>query len=604
MPTPMPREEAEVLLREAKQMGFSDRQLAHLWDSTEAKIARLRRSWGITPVYKTVDTCAAEFEAYTPYHYSTYEQETEVRPCDKEKIIILGGGPNRIGQGIEFDYCCCHAVFALRELGYETIMVNSNPETVSTDYDTSNRLYFEPLTFEDVMNLVEAERPKGVIIQFGGQTPLKLAVPLERAGVPVLGTSPDSIDLAEDRKRFGALIEELGIRQPENGTASSFDEARLIAEKIQYPVLVRPSYVLGGRAMEIVYDEEALSRYFREAVQASPDHPVLVDRYLEDAIEVDVDAVGDGTRVYIGGIMEHIEYAGVHSGDSACVIPPRSLSAETVETLIQQTRQLTLRLGVKGLINIQYAISTRHGQPEIYVLEVNPRGSRTVPFVSKATGVPLAKVAARAVVGVSLDEQGLPDCYSVNHQSVKEAVLPFVKFPNVDPLLGPEMRSTGEVMGIDMDFGLAYAKAQMGPGTRLPEPGADKNKVIVSLRDTDKAWAAGIAGSLVAIGFEVLASLGTHTFLHRRGIPSTRIYKVHEGTPNFVNMIESGQVGLVINTPMGEASEYDERALRRSAVETGIPYVTTIAAANAAIEGIVSMRDHPISVKAIQDYYV
>ena len=472
MPSTMPRETAEALLREAKQMGFSDRQLAHLWGSTETQVAKLRRAWGIIPVYKTVDTCAAEFEAHTPYHYSTYEQETEVRPCDREKIIILGGGPNRIGQGIEFDYCCCHAVFALRELGYETIMVNSNPETVSTDYDTSDRLYFEPLTFEDVLHLVEVEKPKGVIIQFGGQTPLKLAVPLERAGVPVLGTSPDSIDLAEDRKRFGALIDELGIRQPENGTATSFEEARVIAARIQYPVLVRPSYVLGGRAMEIVYDETALERYFREAVQASPDHPVLVDRYLEDAIEVDVDAVGDGARVYIGGIMEHIEYAGVHSGDSACVIPPRTLSPATIDLIKKQTRQLALRLNVRGLINIQFAVSMHHGIPRVYVLEVNPRGSRTVPFVSKATGVPLAKVAARAAVGVSLDEQGLPDCYTVNHQSVKEAVLPFVKFPNVDPLLGPEMRSTGEVMGIDHDFGLAYVrKSADGPRDSSPATG-------------------------------------------------------------------------------------------------------------------------------------
>ncbi len=609
MQNPLTEIEAKTLLREAKEMGFSDRQLAHLWGGTEAEISRLRHDWGITPVYKVVDTCAAEFEAYTPYYYSTYEQECEIRPCDKEKIIILGGGPNRIGQGIEFDYCCCHAVFALRELGYETIMVNSNPETVSTDYDTADRLYFEPLTFEDVMHLVEAEKPKGVIIQFGGQTPLKLAVPLERAGVPILGTSPDSIDLAEDRKRFGALIEELGIRQPDNGTATSYEEARVIVAKIGYPVLVRPSYVLGGRAMEIVFDEAALKRYFTEAVQASPDHPVLVDRYLEDAIEIDVDAVGDGERVYIGGIMEHIEYAGVHSGDSACVIPPRSLSERVIETIKENTRKLALRLNVRGLINIQYAVARYRGQDQVFVLEVNPRASRTVPFVSKATGVPLAKVAVKAAIGVTLDEQGLGDCYAVNHQSVKEAVLPFVKFPNVDPLLGPEMRSTGEVMGIDTDFGMAYAKSQMGPGTRLPSAenaakGLGARKIILSVRDSHKEAAVGIAGSFVAMGFEVLASTGTHEFLHRRGIPSTRIFKVHEGSPNFVDVMHSGEVGLVINTPMGEASAYDEKSLRRCAVESGIPYATTIAAAHAAIEGIVSMREQKLSVKAIQDYYV
>ena len=599
------RTEAETLLREAKQMGFSDRQLAYLWGCTDTEIARLRREWNVVPVYKTVDTCAAEFEAYTPYHYSTYEQETEVRPCDKEKIIILGGGPNRIGQGIEFDYCCCHAVFALQELGYETIMVNSNPETVSTDYDTADRLYFEPLTFEDVLHLVEAERPRGVIIQFGGQTPLKLAVPLEKAGVPIMGTSPDSIDLAEDRKRFGALIEELGILQPENGTAVSLDEARAIAERIGYPVLVRPSYVLGGRGMEIIFDDDSMKRYFAEAVQASPDHPVLVDRYLEDAIEVDVDAVGDGERVYIGGIMEHIEYAGVHSGDSACVIPPRSLREEIVEKIKEQTRQLAIRLKVRGLINIQFAVSRRHGREQLYVLEVNPRASRTVPFVSKATGVPLAKIAAKAAAGVTLDEQGLPDCFSVYHQSVKEAVLPFIKFPNVDPILGPEMRSTGEVMGIGEDFGIAYAKSQMGPGTCLPlaQDGDGPRKVFISVRDGDKEHAVGLAGSFVVLGFEVLASRGTSEFLARRGIPSTKVFKVHEGSPNIVDVLRGGEVGLVINTPMGQASEYDEKALRRCAVERGVPYITTVAAAHAAVEGIVSMRDRPIEVKPLQDYY-
>ncbi len=586
-------------------MGFSDRQLAHIFKSTEAEVRRLREEWGITPVYKTVDTCAAEFEAFTPYHYSTYEEETEVRPCDKEKIVILGGGPNRIGQGIEFDYCCCHCVFALREAGYETIMVNSNPETVSTDYDTADRLYFEPLTYEDVLNLIEVEKPYGIIVQFGGQTPLKLAVPLERAGVRILGTSPDSIDIAEDRRRFASLINDLQIKQPPNGTAGSYEEAREIADKLGYPVLVRPSFVLGGRAMVIVYSPSTLENYIAEAVDASPDHPILIDKYLEDAIEVDVDAVADGEHVYIGGVMEHIEFAGIHSGDSACVLPPRTLKPETIDEICRQTVQLALRLQVKGLLNIQFAVARQDENEEVYVLEVNPRASRTVPYVSKATGVPLAKIAAMVMVGKSLKEFNLGDRFSVEHFAVKEAVLPFVKFTNVDPLLGPEMRSTGEVMGIDMGFGQAYAKSQMAAGMTLPAPPQkdQKTQVILSVNDHDKPKALPVARILDEMGFEIVATAGTAEMLSQDGVSCQTTFKVHEGRPNLVDVMKEGRVGLVINTPSGSDSAFDEKALRRCAVENNVPYITTIAAAEAAVHGIKACSEGTLTVMAIQDYY-
>ncbi len=601
----MKENELKRIVLEAKQYGFSDRQLAELWGTTEAKIRELRERLDVRPVFKTVDTCAAEFEAFTPYHYSTYESENEVRDCDKEKIVILGGGPNRIGQGIEFDYSCVHAVYALQELGYETIMVNSNPETVSTDYDTADRLYFEPLTFEDVMNIIEMEKPKGVIVQFGGQTPLKLAVPLEQAGIPILGTSPDSIDLAEDRKRFGVLIEELGIKQPPNGTTTTVEGAIEIAAQIGYPVLVRPSYVLGGRAMEIVYDEPSLSTYMERAVAASPEHPILVDRFLENAIEVDVDAVSDSKDVYIGGIMEHIEYAGVHSGDSACVLPPQTLKEETIDRLCEQTRALARALKVRGLMNIQYAVVRQDGEEQVYILEVNPRASRTVPFVSKSTGVPLAKIAAKIMAGKSLASFNLPDRPTVEHLSIKEAVLPFVKFSGVDILLGPEMRSTGEVMGIDTDFGRAYAKSQAGAGMILPnpDPPSDKQLVVVSVKDRDKKAIIKPAKELFGMGFQILATGGTYDFLKKNGVDCKYVYKVKEGRPNIVDVMKNGQTALVINTPLNSESAYDERALRRCAVEQNVPYVTTVAAALAAVKGIRSNLSKNLSVKALQDYF-
>lgn len=595
----------KIKMQDAKAMGFSDHQLAQIWGTDELKIRALRKKLSVEPVFKTVDTCAAEFEAHTPYHYSTYEEETEVRPCEREKIMILGGGPNRIGQGIEFDFCCVHAVYALSELGYETIMVNSNPETVSTDYDTADRLYFEPLTFEDVMSIIEAEKPIGVIVQFGGQTPLKLAVPLEEAGVPILGTSPDSIDLAEDRKRFGALIEELGIAQPPNGTATSVEEAIVIANRLTYPVLVRPSYVLGGRAMEIVYDEESLSHYMERAVDASPERPVLVDKFLEDAIEVDVDAIADSETVYIGGIMEHIEFAGVHSGDSACVIPPRTLKQETIDTIIEQTKKMAFALKVKGLMNIQYAVSKGGGDEKVYVLEVNPRASRTVPYVSKAKGVPLAKIAAQVMSGKPLKDFNLSERLEIKHVAVKEAVLPFVKFPGVDTILGPEMRSTGEVMGIDTDFGRAYAKAQAGAGMFLPGPNPPKEKsqVIISVNDHDKANFLPIAKRLVKLGFDLFATGGTHTFLSENSVECEKIYKVKENRPNIVDLMKNGRISLVINTPLDRESAYDELALRRCAVEQNIPYVTTTAGAQAALDGIEADLTNNLQVKALQDYH-
>ena len=585
----------EILLK-AKQSGFSDRQLAHLWQTDEWTVRALRKELGVVATFKTVDTCAAEFEAYTPYHFSTYETETEVVRSKRKKIMILGSGPNRIGQGIEFDYCCVHASFALKEDGFETIMVNSNPETVSTDYDTSDKLYFEPLTAEDVLNIADAEAPDGAIVQFGGQTPLNLAHDLERGGLKILGTSPESIDLAEDRERFGDLINGLGLRQPENGTATSADEAVAVAESIGYPVLVRPSYVLGGRAMVIVYETEALLSYMEEAIQTSPEHPVLIDRFLEDAHEFDVDAVSDRSAVIIGGVMQHIESAGVHSGDSACVLPPYRISDDNLDELKRHTRALARALQVVGLVNVQFAIQNE----EVYVLEVNPRASRTVPFVSKTIGIPLGKVAARAMVGRTLEEQGIPDDIVIDHIAVKEAVLPFIKFPGVDTLLGPEMKSTGEVMGIDNDFGLSFHKAQLGAGVRLPSEGT----VFVSVNDRDKAAVLPVARHLVALGFQILSTRGTQSFLAARGIPAERIFKIQEGRPHVVDAIKNKRIALMVNTPAGERSQAFDLQIRRAAVQYGIPYTTTLAGAAAAVAGIESQKkDESIRVRTLQEFH-
>ena len=585
----------DALLREAKQLGYSDRQLATIWGTTESAVRARRKALRIEPTYKLVDTCAAEFEAYTPYYYSTYEDEDEIRVSPKRKIVILGGGPNRIGQGIEFDYCCVHAAWALRELGYEAIMVNSNPETVSTDYDTSDMLFFEPLTFEDVLNLCDKLEPAGVIVQFGGQTPLNIAMALKAAGVNIIGTSPESIDLAEDREKFAEVIDRLGLTQAANGIATNLDEARAIAGTIGYPVLVRPSYVLGGRAMELVYDQESLDRYMTEAVEASPEHPVLIDKFLESAIEIDVDAVADGQDVIICGIMEHIEHAGVHSGDSACTLPPYSLSAELQEEIRSSTRALALALGVKGLMNVQYA--TRNGR--LYVLEVNPRASRTVPFVSKATGIPWAQVAAKTMVGVPLREQKVREVIPT-YVSVKEVVLPFNKFPGVDIILGPEMRSTGEVMGIDREFGLAFAKSQLAVLQPLPLSGT----VFFSVADRDKPEALAIAAELERLGFRILATGGTHRFLTSHKVEAERLFKLMEGArPNTLDAIKNGNIHLIINTPTGKGGHTDESTIRSEAVRRNIPCITTLAAARAAVAAIRSLRVQTYSTRALQDYH-
>ncbi len=561
-------------LYQLKRKGFSDIRLAKLLGTSESEVRNVRHKQNIRPVYKRIDSCAAEFSSDTAYLYSTYEQECEARVSDREKIIILGGGPNRIGQGIEFDYCCVHAAMALREDGYETIMINCNPETVSTDFDTSDRLYFESLTLEDVLEIVHIEQPKGVIVQYGGQTPLKLARALEAAGVPIIGTSPDSIDLAEDRERFKKLLERLGLRQPPNATARSVEQAIIAAKELGYPLVVRPSYVLGGRAMEIVFNEEGLQRYMKEAVSVSNDSPVLLDRFLDDAVEMDVDAICDGEQVLIGGLMEHIEQAGVHSGDSACSLPPYELAPELQDKLREQVTIMAKALGVVGLMNTQFAIQGEN----IYVLEVNPRASRTAPFVSKATGYPLAKIAARCMVGQTLAQQGITEERIPAYYSVKEAVFPFVKFPGVDPLLGPEMKSTGEVMGVGKTFGEAFAKSQRAAGVNLNHSG----KVLISIRDADKAKAPDIARMLVDKKYEIVATGGTAKFLKDAGIPCEVVYKVNEGRPNTVDMIKNDQIQLIINTTEGTKAISDSFTMRREALQHRVTYYTTMAGARAA----------------------
>ncbi|HJV35113.1 carbamoyl-phosphate synthase large subunit, partial [Geomonas sp.] len=582
------------LLWEAKRYGFSDKYLGLLWGIPEADVRALRLSVNVKPVYKRVDTCGAEFVAHTPYLYSTYEEECEAEPTDRKKIIILGGGPNRIGQGIEFDYCCVHGVFALAEDGYETIMVNCNPETVSTDYDTSDRLYFEPLTLEDVLNIVDVEKPNGVIVQFGGQTPLKLAVALEKAGVPIIGTSPDAIDRAEDRERFQEMLQKLNLRQPENGTARSFEEAEAVAERIGYPVVVRPSYVLGGRAMEIVYDVDNLRRYMHTAVQASPEHPILIDKFLDEAIEIDVDALCDGNVAVIGGIMEHIEEAGIHSGDSACSLPPYSISPEIVDEIRRQTKVMALELGVKGLMNVQYAVKGN----DIYIIEVNPRASRTSPFVSKATGRPLAKIAARVMAGKTLTELGVTEEIVPEHISVKESVFPFAKFPGVDTILGPEMKSTGEVMGIGKTFPEAYARAQSGAGVKLPVTG----KVFISVKDSDKKHIVSVAKRLYDQGFELVATRGTASYLQEKGVPVQMINKVLEGRPHIVDAIKNNEICMVINTTHGAQAVADSFSIRRSTLINNIAYYTTASGARAVVDGIIATSQSKLEVKSIQDY--
>lgn len=601
-------EKVRDLIFEAKQNGLSDRRIAFLTGKTEAEIRQLRKQLNIKPVYKLVDTCAAEFVAYTPYMYSSYERafyslrdtsvsfDSDAPPTlNKNKVIILGSGPNRIGQGIEFDYCCVHSVFGLRELGYETIMINCNPETVSTDYDTSHRLYFEPLTLEDVLHIVEREKPLGVILQFGGQTPLKLAKALEAYGVNILGTKADAIDRAEDRKRFKELVDKLKLKQPPSGTATSLEEAVKIAHSLGYPILVRPSYVLGGRAMEIVYDEDSLIRYIREAVKASEDHPVLIDRYLEDAIEVDVDAISDGKDVVVAGIMQHIEEAGIHSGDSACSLPPYSLPEDVIEKIKEETIAIAKELEVKGLMNVQYAVKGS----EVYVLEVNPRASRTIPYVSKSIGYPLAAIASKIMVGKTLKELGLTADIKLPYVTVKEAIFPFDKFPEVDTVLGPEMKSTGEVMGIDEDFGLAYAKAQISAMGKIPLNG----KVFISVKDKDKPFVVSIAREFIELGFEIVATRGTASFLKENHIQVEVVNKLQEGRPNVLDLIKNRQISFILNTVFGKKAQRDSLYIRRGALHYKIPYTTTVSGANAIVKAIRRLKEVPVSIKSIQEYH-
>jgi carbamoyl-phosphate synthase large subunit len=585
----------ERMLR-LKKLGFSDRQIATAGHVSEEEVRAQRKAYGILPTYRLVDTCAAEFEAYTPYYYSTYGDENERRDGDKKKVIILGGGPNRIGQGIEFDYCCVHAAFALKELGFETIMVNSNPETVSTDYDTSDKLFFEPLTLEDVLNICDQEKPWGVIVQFGGQTPLNLARGLEQAGVPIIGTSPRSIEIAEDRKLFSAMLDKLNLLQTPSGTATNETEAVAVADRIGYPVLVRPSFVLGGRAMEIVYKEDDLRRYIRNAVEASPERPILVDRFLEDAAEVDVDCISDGETAVIGAIMEHIEQAGIHSGDSACVIPAFSLSENVKTEIARATKAMAKELNVRGLMNVQFAVKDE----KVYVLEVNPRASRTVPFVSKAIGVPLAKYAARIMAGQTLAEIGFTGEIVPAHFSVKEAVFPFIKFPGVDIALGPEMKSTGEVMGIDADLGIAYAKAQMAAQPPLPQGG----NIFISVKDSQKPDVALLARDFSELGFKIYATAGTARAIQAEGTPVHKLYKLSEGRPHVLDMIKNGEISFIINTPAGKTPREDEVKIRSAAVAQRIPIMTTMRAAKASLRGIRSLREHGFDVKCIQEYHV
>ncbi len=587
----------DLSIRKAKKLGFSDRQIAHLRGETELKIREQRKNEGVIPTYRLVDTCAAEFEAFTPYYYSTYGDENENREGEKKQVMILGGGPNRIGQGIEFDYCCVHAAFALKELGFETIMVNSNPETVSTDYDTSDKLYFEPLTFEDVLNIYEAEKPWGTIVQFGGQTPLNLAAGLESNGVSVIGTSPKSIELAEDRKYFSALLDELGLKQADAGTATSEEEAIKIAQRISYPVLVRPSFVLGGRAMVIVYDDQELSSYMRSAVEASPERPVLVDRFLEDATEIDVDVISDGETSVVGAIMEHIEQAGIHSGDSACVIPPFSISDEIKEEISTAAKALAEKLEVKGLMNIQFAVKDE----ELFVIEVNPRASRTVPFVSKTIGVPLAKLAAKVMAGEKLADLGFTKEIIPDHYAVKEAVFPFVKFPGTDIVLGPEMKATGEVMGIDPDLGMAYAKSQMAASCPLPLEG----NVFISLKDRDKDKAKEIIKEYHELGFKLFSTEGTAKAIENEGIPVTKLFKLAEKRrPNVLDMIKNGEIDFVINTTSGDRNpRADEVTIRSSAVANAIPVMTNLNAAKASSMAIRSLKSLDLNVKTLQEFH-
>ncbi|HEX5830947.1 MAG TPA: carbamoyl-phosphate synthase large subunit, partial [Gemmatimonadaceae bacterium] len=590
----LPDVDARVM-REMKRLGFSDRQLAVLRGEGEPEVRARRWVLGVRPAYKMVDTCAGEFPSSTPYLYGSYDEESEAPPSGRRSVVILGSGPNRIGQGVEFDYCCVRAAIALREQGYETIMVNSNPETVSTDFDTSDKLYFEPLTFEDVLEIVEREQPLGVIVQLGGQTPLKLTRQLEAAGVRILGTSPDAIDVAEDRRRFDEIARRLGLRQPENGTATSVDEAVTIAARIGFPVLVRPSYVLGGRAMEIVYDDASLRDYFARAALVSEDRPVLIDRFLEDAYEADVDAISDGRSVVIGGVMQHIEDAGIHSGDSACVLPPYLISDRDLAAMREQTSALARALGVVGLINVQFAVK----DGVVYVLEVNPRASRTIPFVSKAVGVPLASVAARVMLGESLEECGLTAEIVPPFVSVKEAVFPFNKFREFDPILGPEMRSTGEVMGIADSFGSAFAKAQLAAGNGLPREGA----IFVTVNDRDKPVMVPIVRRFHEMGFRVYATEGTARYLRARGIPSTLVYKVHGGRPHGLDLIVNGEIQLLINTPLGKHAQRDDYTLRQAAIAHRVPYTTTLSAASAASDAILSLRSRTPSVRPLQEWH-
>jgi carbamoyl-phosphate synthase large subunit len=592
------------LLAKAKGLGFSDRQIAHLTGSTEDKIRALRKKLGLVPSYRLVDTCAAEFEAYTPYYYSTYDRgDDEVKGNTAKKVMILGGGPNRIGQGIEFDYCCVHAAFALKEDGFETLMVNSNPETVSTDYDTSDKLFFEPLTLEDVLHIYEREKCWGAIAQFGGQTPLNLALDLQKNGVNIIGTSPQSIEIAEDRKLFAAMLDKLKIPQPPNGIATNEVEALAVAKKLDYPVLVRPSFVLGGRAMQIVYSDAELQHYMRFAVEASPERPVLVDKFLEDATEVDVDCIADvghfdnpaKGHIVIGALLEHIEFAGVHSGDAAMVLPPHTLSRKIIETIREYTRAMAVELKVIGLMNVQYAVKGE----KVYVLEVNPRASRTVPFVSKAIGFPLAKLAAKVMAGKTLKELGFTKEIWPKYWAVKESVFPFNRFHGQDILLSPEMRSTGEVMGLDADLGIAYAKSQMAAGSPLPLGG----KVFISVSDAHKKEVAAVAKQFADLGFELVSTGGTAAVLEKTGLKVQHIFKLAEGRPNAIDLLKNKEIQLVINTPAGESPRADEVKIRTTAVYTGTPIMTTLSGAKAAVRGIAALKKSGYGVKTLQEYH-